>query len=221
MYEIPACADGSLRDLLNLPPGPADLGAVIDALPCDMNARYLPLDKTAPELCSDLSATGVDTVQDALTVLCERTGGGCPTLVSSSGHLRTLLQQFAQSPEQDLWLCVRAGDYDLGGGLQIDAKRSLRISGAGAASVSISLTSGESFMARSPALAVTADQVILEGLFFRFTTGKSHLLLNAEDVKIEGCSRLATATCSSASVCSTRAATAPGEILPAWSATTR
>lgn len=191
-YQVPACTDGSLRDLLGLAAGPADLGAVMDLLLCELNADRVPLDKTDPALCPDLQTDGVDTVQDALRMLCDRTGGSCPTKVSSPDQLRPLLDGFAESAATDLWLCLGPGDYDLGKGTEVQGKRSIRITGAGSGSVSIRLSS-ESFeiagrgTVHAPALAMTATQVTLEGLSFGLGTGQSHLLLTCGQLKIEDC----------------------------------
>ena len=191
-YEVPGCPPGSLRDLLALVSGPTEVGRVLDELLCNLNAQRLPLDKNDPALCPDLLIDGVDTVQDALRVLCDRTGGSCPTKVSSPAQLRPLLEAFAASDAPDLWLCLGPGDYDLGQSLQVVGKRSLRISGAGSASVSLRLTS-EQFeitgrgTVYAPALAVVARQILLEGLSLRFTTAGSHLLLTADDLKVDGC----------------------------------
>ena len=112
--------------------------------------------------------------------------------MSSPGQLRPLLDQFASSAATDLWLCLGPGDYDLGKGTQMQGKRSLRITGVGSSSVSIGLSSDSFEIAGrgkvfSPALAISAEQVTLEGLSFRFGSGESHLLLRAEHLKVEDC----------------------------------
>ncbi len=155
---------------------------------CAMNADDLPLDKSDAALCSDLKVAEAVTVQDALNILCAKSGGGCMVAASSSGHLQTLLQEFAAAANaKDLWICLKAGDYPLASIPAIGGKRSLRITGQGAESVSITF-SGTS-------LHLGADEVILENLSITFGNAAGQLGLFGDSCRVEGCriSRTATA----------------------------
>jgi hypothetical protein len=183
-YTVPACVAGpSVRDRLGLAAGANALGAVVDTLLCDLNASHLPLKKTnlqaGQELCSDLQSPSVVTVQDALRVLCEKSGG-CAVTVTSPEHLVILLTQFAQSSTaKDLWLCLKAGTYPLAALPDIAGKRGLRLSGEGPESARIAFSGN--------LLLIDADTVTLENLAVTFTTGAGQLAIRAEEARATGC----------------------------------
>lgn len=179
-YAVPACAGTpSVRTLLGLAAGDNNVAPVLDKLLCDFRANDLPLDKTDAGLCSDLQAAGVVTVQDALKILCGKSGGGCAVVATSSGHLEQLLKEFAASAATDLWVCLKAGSYPLPALPAIVGKRSLRLSGEGAESVAISFA--------GTTLAFGADEVILENLALTFTKANGQLAIQAALAQARGC----------------------------------
>ncbi|MDD4882090.1 MAG: DUF6519 domain-containing protein [Gallionellaceae bacterium] len=179
-YTVPACAGGaSVRDGLGLAAGASQVGPVLDKLLCGFNASHLPIKKPDASLCSDLQSASVVTVQDALRALCEKSGG-CAVTVTSPEHLGLLLQEFAQSSTAtDLWLCLKSGTYPLGTLPAIADKRSLRISGEGSESVSVTFAGAT--------LAIEADEVILENLSLAFSTGSGQLAIQAAVAQTRGC----------------------------------
>jgi len=180
-YNVPACAAGpSVRDLLGLAPGDNNVAPVLDKLLCEFKANDLPLDKSDAALCSDLQAPAVVTVQDALKVLCGKSGGGCAVVATSPEHLGLLLQAFAgSSSATDLWVCLKGGSYPLTSVPAISGKRSLRISGAGAESVSIPFSGS--------VLSLGADEVILENLSLTFGNSAGQLAITADTARTHGC----------------------------------
>ena len=180
-YRVPACASSpSVRELLGLAVGDNNLAPVLDKLLCAFKANALPLDKGDAALCSDLQVATVVTVQDALKVLCGKSGGGCAVVATSPEHLGQLLQEFANSSSaKDLWVCLKAGAYPLSGVPAIANKRSLRISGEGPESVSISF-SGDT-------LSLGADEVILENLSLTFGNRAGRLAITADTAMAHGC----------------------------------
>ncbi len=186
-YTIPACASSpSVRQLLGLTAGEANVAPVLDRLLCDFKASDLPLDKGDIGLCSDLLPESVVTVQDALKVLCDKAAGGCAVMVTSPGHLAVLLEEFAQSTASDLWLCLRGGVYALGDLPAITDKRSLRISGQGPESVTI-LFGGDTWR-------IEADEVILENLTLDFAKRAGQLAIRAALSRTTGCRIARTST---------------------------
>jgi len=180
-YSVPACAAGpSVRDLLGLAVGDNNVAPVLDKLLCEFKANDLPLDKSDAALCSDLQAPAVVTVQDALKVLCGKSGGGCAVVATSPEHLQTLLQQFAgSSSATDLWICLKAGNYPLTSVPAIGGKRSLRISGEGPESVFISFSGAT--------LSLGADEVILENCSLTFGNSAGQLAITADTARTHGC----------------------------------
>ena len=188
-YAVPACVGSSTvggklgfnaNDNSNVAP-------VLDKILCDFKANDLPLDKSDAALCSDLKAPGVATVQDALKVLCGKSGGGCAVVATSPEHLGILLQEFAASASaDDLWICLKGGSYPLPDLPPITGKRSLRISGAGAESVAIGFSGG--------ILGLGADEVILENLSLSFGKGAGQLAISADSATVRGCHFSRTAT---------------------------
>jgi hypothetical protein len=179
-YAVPACsATPSVRQRLGLAPGDANVAPVLDALLCEFNAGDLPLDKSDAALCSDLKVPAVVSVQDALGVLCARSGGGCAVVVSSPQHLGLLLDEFARSNADDLWLCLKAGHYVLDNLPAITGKRSLRLCGESARAVTISVS--------GPTLAFGAEQLILDQLALNFASNVGQLAINAAHVTLHGC----------------------------------
>ncbi|TCJ12323.1 hypothetical protein EZJ19_12345 [Parasulfuritortus cantonensis] len=178
-YTVPACGSAaSVAGGLGLA-GPTSLGAVVDKLLCTFNAGHLPFDKDDDGLCSDLQSPSVTTVQDALRVLCDKSGG-CAVTVTSPEQLGILLEQFAKSDKlSDLWLCLKAGNYALAQLPEIAGKRSLRISGEGPESARITYAGAK--------LAVEADEVILENLTLSFGTATGQLAIQAATARAAGC----------------------------------
>jgi hypothetical protein len=179
-YTVPACASApSVRQLLGLTAGESNVAPVLDRLLCDFKANDLPLDKSDSGLCSDLVPESVATVQDALKVLCDKAAGGCAVVVTSPAHLAVLLTEFAQSNASDLWICLRGGTYPLGTLPAISGKRSLRISGQGPESVTLTCSGAT--------LSISADEVILEHLSCDFTSGSGQLVIRAALSRTSGC----------------------------------
>jgi hypothetical protein len=168
-----------VRELLGLAAGDGNVAPVLDKLLCEFRANDLPLDKSDAALCSDLAAPAVVTVQDALTVLCGKSGGGCAVVATSPEHLGLLLDDFAKSDAGDLWICLKAGSYPLGALPAIAGKRSLRISGEGPESVAIAFAGAS--------LSVEAWEVILENLSFTFSSGAGQLAITAATARVHGC----------------------------------
>ncbi|MFA5083024.1 MAG: DUF6519 domain-containing protein [Hydrogenophilaceae bacterium] len=179
-YTVPACASGpSVRDGLELAAGPSQVGPVLDKLLCEFNASQLPIKKPDASLCTDLQSASVISVQDALRVLCEKSGG-CAVTVTSPEHLGILLDEFAKSTTaKDLWLCLKAGTYPLAALPDIAGKRGLRISGEGPESARIAFSGNR--------LLIDADTVTLENLAVTFTTGAGQLAIRAEEARATGC----------------------------------
>ncbi|NTV95893.1 MAG: hypothetical protein HGA75_10845 [Thiobacillus sp.] len=186
-YTVPACVAGTSvgngLGLTNNPSVPSALGPVIDKLLCELNASHLPIKKTdlpaGKALCSDLQSPSVVSVQDALRILCEKSGG-CAVTVTSPEHLGILLTQFAQSSTaKDLWLCLKAGTYPLAALPDIAGKRGLRISGEGPESARIAFSGNR--------LLIDADTVTLENLAITFTTGAGQLAIRTEETRATGC----------------------------------
>ncbi|MDP2832114.1 MAG: DUF6519 domain-containing protein [Pseudomonadota bacterium] len=180
-YNVPACASSpSVRELLGLAVGDNNVAPVLDKLLCEFKANDLPLDKSDAALCSDLQAPAVVTVQDALKVLCGKSGGGCAVAATSPEHLGLLLQEFANSSSAtDLWVCLKGGSYPLAGVPAISGKRSLRISGEGPESVFISFS--------GTTLSLGADEVILENCSLTFGNSAGQLAITADTARTQGC----------------------------------
>jgi hypothetical protein len=193
-YFLPTCGTSgttTIRDRIAplLDPngdGRLTVREALDTLLCRLRADHLPLNKADTGLCSDLQPAAVATVQDALKILCDKGAGGCAVLVTSPEHLGVLLQEFAQSTASDLWVCLRGGTYPLGSLPAISGKRSLRISGQGPESVTITFSGTK--------LAIEADEVILENLALTFTTGTGQLEIRAALSRTNGCRFARTST---------------------------
>lgn len=186
-YPLPACISaaasvghGLAASLVPVTGGKVSVKTVLDNLLCEFKASDLPLDKSDATLCSDLKVAEAVTVQDALKILCGKSGGGCMVAASSPGHLQTLLQEFAASAgARDLWICLKAGDYPLASLPAMGGKRSLRITGQGAESVAIAF-SGTS-------LSLGAHEIILENLSLTFGNAAGQLSLFGDRCRVEGC----------------------------------
>ena len=186
-YAVPTCSGSpTVRELLGIAAGDANVAPVLDKLLCEFKAGDLPLDKSDPELCSDLQPASVATVQDALKTLCAKSSGGCAQMVTSAGHLEALLEEFAKGKTLDLWICLKAGTYPIGKGIAIGGKRSLRVSGQGPESATI-VFAGD-------ALRIEADEVIFENLAFTCTSGGGQLAIRAATSRTSGCSFSRTTT---------------------------
>lgn len=182
-YVVPACTAflpnvgnslGLVANATNV-----NVGQVLQKLLCDFRADHLPLDKSDASLCSDLKVSEVVTVQDALRILCGKMGGGCAVVATSSDHLNLLLEEFASNTAVDLWVCLKGGSYTVGALSAIAGKRSLRLSGEGAESVSIIFNGTK--------MSVDADEVILENLSFTFSIGTAQLAITANSAQARGC----------------------------------
>jgi hypothetical protein len=180
-YTIPDCGTGaSVRGLLGLTAGGNQVAPVLDALMCGLKADVLPLDKTDTSLCPDLQAASVVTVQDALRVLCARSGEGCAIVVSTPEMLTALLTEFAgSSTATDLWLCLKPGTYLLPDIPPIAGKRSLRICAEGPESVSIQYS--------GTVLSIEASEVLLSDFRFTFSRRDGHMVIRATESRTRGC----------------------------------
>ncbi len=180
-YTVPDCGTGaSVRGLLGLTAGANQVAPVLDALMCGLKADVLPLDKTDTALCPDLQAASVVTVQDALRVLCARSGGGCAIVVSTPEMLLALLTEFAGSTAAtDLWLCLKPGTYPLPEIPPITGKRSLRICAEGPESVLIQYS--------GTVLSIEAADVLLSDFSFTFSRRDGHLVIRATESRTRGC----------------------------------
>ena len=169
-----------------------EVAAVLQKLLCDFKATDLPLEKSDTELCADIKDDiEIETVQDALNLLCNReSGGGCAVVVSSPEDLATLLSEFAKNAETDLWLCIKAGSYLLNEDISIAGKRSLRLSGEGAESTAISFN--------GRVLSVEADEVILENIALDYGQPNGQLAIEAASSNVQGCNFARTAPASGA-----------------------
>lgn len=181
-YAVPDCVGStSVGKLLGLTAGDGNVGPMLDKLLCNLNAAGVPLDKSDDKLCSDLQVPAVVTVQDALKIVCDKAGAACAVMATSPEHLGVLLSDFAKSATAtDLWVCLKAGAYPIADLPAISGKRSLRISGEGAVSVSIPFGGA--------AFSVDADEVILENVALSFTNGVGHLAVKATTMDVHGCS---------------------------------
>ena len=193
-YSLPGCKnlENTLKNHLATvldPDGDGKLSVqrALDSLLCQMRADHLPLNKLDVGLCSDLKVDQVVTVQDALKILCDKSSTGCAVVATSSAHLALLLEQFAADKgAKDLWVCLRAGTYPLEKALSISGKRSLRISGQGPESVTITFGGSK--------LAFEADEVILENLCVGYSTGSGQLEIRAAVSRTTGCRFVRTST---------------------------
>jgi len=180
-YTLPSCpSNPNVFTLLGLTAADNNVASVLDKLLCGFNANEIPLDKSVgAELCSDLQVAEAVTVQDALKILCNKSGGGCAVTVSSSEQLELLLQEFADGSATDLWLCLKAGSYPITNDIALIGKRSLRIGGQGAESTSISFN--------GTSLSIEADEVTLENFAFTFNNANGQLALSADSSRVRGC----------------------------------
>ncbi len=180
-YTLPSCpSNPNVFTLLGLTAADNNVAAVLNKLLCGFNANEIPLDKSvSADLCSDLQVAEAVTVQDALKILCNKSGGGCAVTVSSAEQLELLLQAFADGSATDLWLCLKAGSYPITKDIAIIGKRSLRIGGQGAESTSIGFSGAN--------LGIEADEVILENFAFTFSNASGQLALAADSSKVRGC----------------------------------
>ncbi|MBI5936918.1 MAG: hypothetical protein HY850_03630 [Betaproteobacteria bacterium] len=179
-YILPSCADNpNVFTLLGLGSADNNVAAVLGKLLCGFNAGDMPLDKSDAELCSDLQVSEAVTVQDALKILCNKSGGGCAVTVSSSEQLELLLGEFAAGDATDLWLCLKAGTYPITKDIAIAGKRSLRISGQGRESTSI--------VFGGTTLSVDADEIIIENVSFDISNGNGQMTLTAASSQVSNC----------------------------------
>ena len=87
-YTLPTCPSNStVFALLGLTAADNNVASVLNKLVCGFNANDMPLDKSDTGLCSDLQVDAAVTVQDALKILCNKSGGGCAVTVSCRNNL--------------------------------------------------------------------------------------------------------------------------------------
>lgn len=180
-YTLPDCGTvPSVRGLLGLAAGDSQVAPVLDALMCGLKADVVPLDKSDTSLCPDLQAASVVTVQDALRVLCARSGGGCAIVVSTAEMLTALLIEFAGSTTAlDLWLCLKPGTYPLPEIPPITGKRSLRICAEGPESVTLQYA--------GTVLSLDAAEVLLGDFNFTFSRPNGQMVIRAAESRTRGC----------------------------------
>ncbi|MEF8698353.1 MAG: DUF6519 domain-containing protein [Candidatus Accumulibacter sp. UW20] len=154
---VPACGSDeapTVRSLLQLAPGPSQVGAVIEQLLCQLTGDRLPLEP-ATLTCPELINSGETTVQGGLDFLCRSRLASC-ALTVPVGLLESLLRDFAASEATDLWLCLLPGEHRIEAALAISGKRSLRISAAAASASTLRVVSG--------VLSLEAQEIGLEGI---------------------------------------------------------
>ncbi len=178
-YTVPGCGDAttpSVRSLLGLAAGPGQVGSTLDALLCNLTGQQLPLDPAALS-CPELIDSGETTVQGGLDFLCRTRLSSCAAAVPV-GSLQTLLQDFANGSQQDLWLCLMPGEHTVAGAITVAGKRSLRISAAAASASTLRLTGG--------LVSLEAQEVGLEGVNVSCTSS-SRLLLRGNRIVASRC----------------------------------
>ncbi|RLK50612.1 hypothetical protein DFR31_0518 [Alkalispirillum mobile] len=179
-HDVPECRDGrrSLRERLRIPVGRTTTAEPLNRLLCDTTADHLPLGRET-ELCPDLDREGVETVQDALNTLCGRSaGGGCARVVVPGDLTRTLKELIDQEAES-IWLCLKPGEHELPPGLDLEAGRHIRISGAGYRACRI--------LVRAPLWQLEAPEIQLTDLGIYFEGDESAgLRLTGEDISVTG-----------------------------------
>jgi hypothetical protein len=156
-WTVPDCGSAAaptVRSLLDLAPGPGQVGAVLEQLLCHLTGDRLPLEP-ATLTCPELIESGETTVQGALDFLCRSRLTTCAVSVPV-GLLESLLRDFAGSDATDLWLCLLPGEHRIESALAISGKRSLRISAAAASASTLRVVSG--------VLSLEAQEIGLEGI---------------------------------------------------------
>ena len=129
-----------------------------NALLCHLDASKLPLDTTDPDLCSDLKA--VDTVQEALKVLCDRpTGGGCLVTVGEGGiypDLKTAFEKLKDETQVNICLLphTKEGTHFIENGENLSGKQSISIIGH------------NTLVALQGEFALEADNIAMRGIHF-------------------------------------------------------
>ncbi|MCC4765505.1 hypothetical protein FXW07_02360 [Methanosarcina sp. DH1] len=123
----------TVRSLLEIPLNKdSKVNEVFDALLCNFNAAYLPLDLSDGNLCKKLLE--VKTVQDALKVLCGEIGGvggaGCCIIVQDSKQLQEALKKLKDGST----ICLLAGEYSNIKELLISDRKNIVIRGCNLAS---------------------------------------------------------------------------------------
>jgi len=143
-YPLPACdASGNtlkdyLRPLIGHDAGDAPdqyrINALWNALLCHLNAEMIPLNKTDEDLCPELKDDPeVNTVQDALRVLCDReTGGGscCTIMISPDDDIAEKLAVLSGSGV-DAHICIAHGKYLLREPVRIEKCGHITLQGCG------------------------------------------------------------------------------------------
>lgn len=143
-YPLPECdASGNtlkdyLRPLIGHDAGDAPdqyrINALWNALLCHLNAEMIPLNKTDEDLCPELKDDPeVNTVQDALRVLCDRETGGdsCCTIVISPGDDIAEKLAVLSGSGVDAHICITHGDYLLREPVRIEKCGHITFQGCG------------------------------------------------------------------------------------------
>jgi len=107
---------------------------VLDTLLCRLTAEHVPLNKADTDLCPDLkNDPQVNTVQDALRVLCDReTGGGsCCTIVISPGDDIAEKLAVLSGSGVDAHICIAHGKYLLREPVRIEKCGHITLQGCG------------------------------------------------------------------------------------------
>lgn len=185
-YPIPDCVkDDSVGGRLGFKAGEGGaVGPVLDRLLCQFTAQDLPLDKSDAALCAKLKTDGIDTVQDALDLLCQ-TPSSCAITVAV-GQLDGILRQFASDKAQtDLHLCLLPGEHVIAAPLEITGKASLRLTALSASAARIRL--------KSAPTVLEAGELSLEGLGWLFD-GNATLTLRGRRISSQRGNYLRSAT---------------------------
>jgi hypothetical protein len=191
-YRVPDCVIDDAPTVgsgLGLTPGTTKVDEVLDSLLCNFKATALPLDRDA-ELCQRIKDDpAVNTVQDALNVLCIAEGGGCAITVGRDGTYTSLKDAFDSAELRDaanISICLLA---DVAGHVNeiedfaLSGKTSISISGNGVAKL---LVRGQ--------LSLEAVRISLSGIQF------SLIDKNSKDVRGTGSIKLVTPAKGSISV---------------------
>lgn len=177
-YQVPDCAGTpSVRSLLQVAVGDNNVGPILTKLLCEFKANDLPLDKTEPGLCVELKAPGIDTVQDALDLLC-KTPASC-ALTVAVGQLERILRDFAARQDyRMIWLCLQPGEHPIAAPIELRGKAAIRLSAVSAGTARIRLSGG--------ATLIEAGEIVFEQVGWNVDAG-STLTLRGQRIRSEGC----------------------------------
>lgn len=124
----------TVKDLLNISEQ-TTVHEVLDKFICEFKATHLPLDKTDPQLCSELANDEqVNTVQDAINILCKRksSSGCCTITLYPEDNISEKLANIGEG--QDAHICITQGEYLVKTSVVIENKGHIIIHGCGYAS---------------------------------------------------------------------------------------